>query len=74
VESPGLGQEAAQTQRRVDVEADPDRGLRARPGRHQEVEVGDAIPEAYYEAISRLLAHVAKIDARVAAKYAAMGR
>lgn len=41
---------------------------------YAEVEVGDAIPEAYYEAISRLLAHVAKIDARVAAKYAAMGR
>ncbi len=41
---------------------------------YADVDVGDAIPEAYYEAISRLLAHVAKIDARVAAKYASMGR
>lgn len=41
---------------------------------YADVDVGDAIPESYYEAISRLLAHVAKIDARVAAKYASMGR
>ena len=31
------------------------------------------IPEAYYEAISKILAHIAKIDKRVAAKYASMG-
>ncbi|HPB66881.1 MAG TPA: EscU/YscU/HrcU family type III secretion system export apparatus switch protein, partial [Spirochaetales bacterium] len=41
---------------------------------YAEADVGDAIPEAYYEAISKILAHVAKIDRRVAAKYAAMGR
>ncbi|MDX9898629.1 MAG: flagellar biosynthesis protein FlhB [Spirochaetia bacterium] len=40
---------------------------------YAEADVGDAIPEAYYEAISRILAHVAKIDKRVAAKYASMG-
>ena len=41
---------------------------------YAEADVGDAIPEAYYEAISKILAHVAKIDRRVAEKYAAMGR
>ncbi len=40
---------------------------------YAEAEVGDAIPEAYYDAISKILAHVAKIDKRVAAKYASMG-
>ena len=40
---------------------------------YADADVGDAIPEAYYEAISRILAHVAKIDKRVAAKYASMG-
>lgn len=40
---------------------------------YADVEVGDAIPEAYYEAISMILAHVARIDKRVAAKYASMG-
>jgi flagellar biosynthetic protein FlhB len=40
---------------------------------YAEAEVGDAIPEAYYDAISKILAHVAKIDQRVAAKYASMG-
>jgi len=40
---------------------------------YAEADVGDAIPEAYYEAISKILAHVAKIDKRVAAKYASMG-
>ncbi len=41
---------------------------------YAEADVGDAIPEAYYEAISKILAHVARIDRRVAEKYAAMGR
>jgi flagellar biosynthetic protein FlhB len=36
-------------------------------------DVGDPVPEAYYEAISKILAHVARIDKRVAAKYASMG-
>lgn len=40
---------------------------------YADAEVGDPVPEAYYEAISRILAHVAKIDQRVAAKYASMG-
>ncbi|HUW68854.1 MAG TPA: flagellar biosynthesis protein FlhB [bacterium] len=40
---------------------------------YAEADVGDAIPEAYYEAISKILAHVARIDQRVAEKYAAMG-
>jgi len=40
---------------------------------YAEADVGDAIPEAYYEAISRILAHIAKIDKRVAEKYASMG-
>jgi len=40
---------------------------------YAEAEVGDAIPEAYYDAISKVLAHVARIDKRVAAKYASMG-
>lgn len=40
---------------------------------YKDVEIGESIPESYYEAISMLLAHVAKIDARVAAKFAAMG-
>jgi flagellar biosynthesis protein FlhB len=40
---------------------------------YAEADVGDTIPEAYYEAISKILAHVAKIDKRVAAKYASMG-
>ncbi|MBN2873847.1 MAG: flagellar biosynthesis protein FlhB [Spirochaetales bacterium] len=41
---------------------------------YAEADVGDAVPEAYYEAISKILAHVARIDSRVAAKYAAMVR
>jgi len=40
---------------------------------YADADVGDPVPEAYYEAISRILAHVAKIDRRVAAKYASMG-
>jgi len=40
---------------------------------YRDVEIGETIPESYYEAISMLLAHVAKIDARLAAKYASMG-
>ncbi len=40
---------------------------------YSEADVGEAVPEAYYEAISKILAHIAKIDARVAAKYASMG-
>ncbi len=40
---------------------------------YADADVGDPVPEAYYEAISRILAHVAKIDKRVAAKYASMG-
>ncbi|PKL08828.1 MAG: flagellar biosynthesis protein FlhB [Spirochaetae bacterium HGW-Spirochaetae-7] len=40
---------------------------------YAEADVGEAVPEAYYEAISKILAHIAKIDARVAAKYASMG-
>lgn len=40
---------------------------------YADAEVGDPIPEAYYEAISKILAHVAKIDKRVAAKYATIG-
>jgi len=40
---------------------------------YAEADVGDSIPEAYYEAISKILAHIAKIDKRVAEKYASMG-
>jgi flagellar biosynthetic protein FlhB len=40
---------------------------------YTEADVGDSIPEAYYEAISKILAHIAKIDKRVAEKYASMG-
>jgi flagellar biosynthesis protein FlhB len=40
---------------------------------YAEADVGDAIPEAYYEAISKILAHIAKIDKKAAAKYASMG-
>jgi flagellar biosynthesis protein FlhB len=40
---------------------------------YAEADVGDSIPEAYYEAISKILAHIAKIDKRVADKYASMG-
>ncbi len=40
---------------------------------YKDTDVGDPVPEAYYEAISKILAHVARIDKRVAAKYASMG-
>ncbi|MDX9959098.1 MAG: flagellar biosynthesis protein FlhB [Clostridia bacterium] len=39
---------------------------------YADVDVGDAVPEQYYDAIAKLLAHVARIDKRVAAKFAAM--
>jgi flagellar biosynthetic protein FlhB len=40
---------------------------------YAEVDVGDPIPEQYYEAIATLLTHVARIDKRVAAKFSMMG-
>jgi flagellar biosynthetic protein FlhB len=39
---------------------------------YADADVGDAVPEQYYDAIAKLLAHVARIDKRVAAKFAAM--
>ncbi len=37
---------------------------------YAETEIGDTIPEKYYEAIATVLAHVAKTDARAKARYA----
>ena len=40
---------------------------------YAKAEIGDPVPEEYYDAIAKVLAHVARLDGRVAAKYAAMG-
>ena len=38
---------------------------------YAEVEIGDAIPEKYYQAIAAVLAHVAATNAKAAEKYGA---